>query len=53
MRGFTGRPTSATLIIFVTFTWPVSVSTSTSTPVPPTIQNGVASGVSPLASGGT
>ena len=53
IRGLTGRPTSTTLISFVTVTCPVSVSTSTSTPAPPTIQNGVASGVSPLASGGT
>jgi hypothetical protein len=49
--GLIGRPTSATLINFVTRTCPVSVSISTSAPAPPTIQNGVTLGDWPLGSG--
>ena len=47
--GLIGVPTSATLTSRATRTRPVSVSTSISTPLPPTIQNGVASLVRPVA----
>ncbi len=52
MRGFTGVPASATLTRRNTRIRPVSVSTSTSAAAPPTIQNGVAFGVSPVAGSG-
>ena len=51
MRGLIGVPHVGDVDELGHRTCPVSVSTSTSQPAPPTIQNGVASGVRPFAIG--